>query len=84
MKDHGTSSLMQRMASSLLQHLLCAAQMPEDKKRGIIKNLPRLEETPQKYSIFVKEILKHFFLNLFIISLCPPLPESFCRVFWKK
>lgn len=67
MKYHSTSSLLQRMASLVLQNLLCAVQMPTVQKRDTIKNLPKLEETPQKYSIFIKEILKHFSLNIFMI-----------------
>lgn len=86
MKYRGTSLLVQRMVFSVLQNFLCAVQMPKVQKKNAIKNLTRLEETPQNYSIFIKEKEKHYSLSTFLVSysLSLSLPESFPRVPWKK
>lgn len=86
MKYRGTSLLIQRMAFSALQNFLCAVQMPKVQKEDTIKNLPRLEETPQNYSIFIKEKQKHYSLSTLLVSysLSLSFPESFPGVPWKK
>lgn len=68
MKYCDTSSLMQRMASSVLQSFLCAVQMPKAQKKRCYKKSTKARRTPTELLNFYKRETEALFsLNIFSI-----------------